>query len=301
MSFRKLSLTITLSAAFGLIACSSDSGTSSNGTSNNGTIKASCKVISEEPLVIEQSENGVTTTTTFKLVDNRVEQTLQFNINIPSGGCKDYEDDSDVDLISCSGKTIVTRDKEETSEAEFNTSKKVMKASCKESDGTLINVTNSDDDEEEEDNTPSNTKNNNVEPETNPPAKDNSESDDPVKPSNPATEDPETDDPATEDPAEPNNSATDGDDECTDGETQNLLGISMKCEGGQWVSDMEECNAENEGKTSKQSFLGLEVELVCHDGEWEEPPCNNGETKTQSFMGMDVNMKCVDGEWEADL
>ena len=54
MSFRKLSLTITLSAAFGLIACSSDSGTSSN-----GTIKASCKVISEEPLVIEQSENGV--------------------------------------------------------------------------------------------------------------------------------------------------------------------------------------------------------------------------------------------------
>ena len=153
-----------------------------------------------------------------------MEQTLQFNINIPSGGCKDYEDDSDVDLISCSGKTIVTRDKEETSEAEFNTSKKVMKASCKESDGTLINVTNSDDDEEE-DNTPSNTKNNNVEPETNPPAKDNSESDDPVKPSNPATEDPETDDPATEDPAEPNNSATDGDDECTDGETQNLLGL----------------------------------------------------------------------------
>lgn len=144
MSSRKLGLAIILSSVFGFIGCSGDSSSNAGG-SNGGSFTLSCKVVSENPLVIESTQLGITTKTTFRLKDNRLETTMEFSQNVPADECEEYEDNSDYELISCSGKKIVTLSKEELSEEAFESSMVATKTECKESNGTTVRF----DDEED--------------------------------------------------------------------------------------------------------------------------------------------------------
>lgn len=87
---------------------------------------------------------------------------------------------------------------------------------------------------------------------------------------------------------------------CTDGATANVMGVGMVCKSGEWEPDMPECTAENVGDTMTQNMMGMNVELVCTEDGWAEAPCTDGDTKTETMMGFEMKMMCVDGTWQVD-
>ena len=110
-------------ATFGFIACDDSSSSSSNGTS--------CKVVSQEPLVIETVQEGVKSETTFKLEGNKVIETIKTDRDIPEEVCNSYKNDSDYGDIECNKNTVTTTSKDELSKKEFETLKNQAINSCK--------------------------------------------------------------------------------------------------------------------------------------------------------------------------
>ena len=119
----KLAPFIALMAAFGFIACDDSSSSSSNGTS--------CKVLSQEPLVIETVQEGVKSETTFKLEGNKVIETIKADRDIPEEVCNSYKNDSDYGDIECNKNTVTMTSKDELSKNEFETLKNQAINSCK--------------------------------------------------------------------------------------------------------------------------------------------------------------------------
>jgi hypothetical protein len=109
MSFRKLGIAVVLSSAFAFIACGDDS------SSNSGET-ITCKIASKDPLVLDMDENGIHSTTTVELKENRLVETVKFDSNdhIPDSvfneifkqACDTYKQDPDYNdtTLSCSEK-----------------------------------------------------------------------------------------------------------------------------------------------------------------------------------------------------
>lgn len=123
MHTTKLASILALVAAFGFTACDDSSSSSSNGTS--------CKVTSQEPLVIETVQEGVKTVMTMKLEGNKVIETIKADRDIPDEVCNSYKNDSDYGDIECNKNTVTTTSKDEYNKSDFEILKNQAISSCK--------------------------------------------------------------------------------------------------------------------------------------------------------------------------
>lgn len=123
MHTMKLAPFIALTTAFGFIACDDSSSSSSNGTS--------CKVLSQEPLVIETVQEGVKTETSFKLEGNKIIETIKADRDIPEEVCNSHKNDSDYGNIECNKNIITTSSKDEYNDDQFAILKADAIKSCK--------------------------------------------------------------------------------------------------------------------------------------------------------------------------
>lgn len=135
MSFRKLGIAVVLSSAFAFIACGDDS------SSNSGET-ITCKIASKDPLVLDMDENGIHSTTTVELKENRLVETVKFDSNdhisdsvfneIFKQACDTYKQDPDYNdtTLSCSEKTITAISRMEWTESEFKSIKNSFKKKC---------------------------------------------------------------------------------------------------------------------------------------------------------------------------
>lgn len=110
-------------ATFGFIACDDSSSSSSNGTS--------CKIVSQEPLVIETIQEGVKVETTFKLEGDKVIETIKADRDIPEEVCNNYKNDPDYGNIECNKNLVTLTSKDDFNDDSFAILKQEAIGSCK--------------------------------------------------------------------------------------------------------------------------------------------------------------------------
>ncbi|WP_298768037.1 hypothetical protein [uncultured Fibrobacter sp.] len=335
MKIWKLGTLLSLTASFGLIACGDDSGSGAGDVSDE---PYTCEV-SDTKVVVKQNAGQYSITTTYiHNEDGTMTTRSEYGSGIPdvcSGEVAEAAKKAgDKAEMTCEDNvlTVVTSDKvsSEQFKAYAGTAAKVCEDPAAMGDPTKLSPDEEDEDDEDGDNSGS----------SNPGQTDSDGDDEGSSPSeNPGNLDQETcTDGQTidmggltmtceggewvedmEECTAANEGAKttvlgipavckDGEwepdmEECTaanEGAKTNLMGVDVVCRNGEWEPDMEECTAANEGSTTTQNVMGLEVELVCLDGEWQEAPCTEGATKQENFLGMDVTMVCEDGSWEID-
>jgi len=148
----KLGLGLALTAAFGLMACSSSS------SSDNGKVTISCKVAKESPLTIKESAGirGSVTIIYDRNEDGKMVVTYDFGSQSDADDeCEDAQKDSEFEEVTCNGKKVVEVSSETATEKEFKALVDNIKEDCIESDGQTVTIDKEgyivDDDEEEGD------------------------------------------------------------------------------------------------------------------------------------------------------
>ena len=119
----KLAPFIALTTAFGFIACDDSSSSSSNGTS--------CKVLSQEPLVIEMVKEGIKTITTFKFEGGKIIETIKVDYYVSEDICQQLQEQYPLRDIKCNKNIVTTTSEDDFNESDFEISKNRAISSCK--------------------------------------------------------------------------------------------------------------------------------------------------------------------------
>lgn len=121
-----------------VVACDDGSSSANPDTQNSDALK--CVVKSEDPLVMESSFNGVTSTEKLELREGKLFQTVKSaNPYVINENCKEFKSDSDYGEVQCEVESVVAISREEMSESIFEKFKKTFKEACESADGTKIN------------------------------------------------------------------------------------------------------------------------------------------------------------------
>lgn len=292
MNMKKWGFALSLTAAFGLMACG-DSSSNANGG------MPTCNVTSDANSVTSTSSYGGQTVITKHVIDGDYLVTSVTYKGMPNDVVEEECAEAKLDRsaeVTCEGNTITT--KVSNKGAALEILKKNAEATCKEmSSGKYI------DDDEEDDYTPSKKDNLNNDPEVIDDGSEGGDSD-PVNP-------PETN-PGS------GTSVKDivgsyGQPCSVEGEKKNDVAFGMTvpliCKNGVWDGDEEAMDemwlCSVEGSTKDTVLAGIPMTLTCEDGEWtldetssEEALKCDQEGATSVMMGLPVI--CRDGEWEMD-
>ena len=147
MNMKKLGFALSLTAAFGLMACESSSSASSD---NSDSTTPTCKVTSDASSVTTTiTKDGATITTTASIDGKFVVSTTTFT-NAPQSeidaACAEEKADDENVEVNCDGKTITAKANAHGANAKML--KVVAEETCKAIESGKLNL---DDDEEEED------------------------------------------------------------------------------------------------------------------------------------------------------
>ena len=133
-------LKILASLLLSLLAAACDDGSSSANPDTQNSDALKCVVKSEDPLVMESSFNGVTSTEKLELREGKLFQTVKSaNPYVINENCKEFKSDSDYGEVQCEVESVVAISREEMSESIFEKFKKTFKEACESADGTKIN------------------------------------------------------------------------------------------------------------------------------------------------------------------
>lgn len=276
MKIWKLGTALSLTAAFGLMACGDDS---SSGTAASGDFGYTCD-ITDTKAVVKQNAGDYSVTMTH-MIDDKGVLTVKYEYGPGyTDVCNGPEvaaltaDAVDADA-SCENNTLTIVTKEATTAEAFKEYIAGVTTVCEDPAQQSAEPVSTDDDAEGTDDAD--------------PTSSDSESTDPASSSD-------------EDDDGVSSSSIDWDaltETCTDGDSTELMGVTMVCQDGEWtVPDVPECTAANEGATAE--IAG--VAMICSDGDWEPdmPECTAAnEGATTEIMGM--AMVCSDGEWEPNM
>lgn len=294
MNMKKLGFALSLTAAFGLMACGDSSSSAGGGT-------PSCNVSSDANSVTRSMSYGGETVEVKQTIEGDYLITASTYKGMPKEAveeeCQEAKYDRNAE-VTCEGNTVTT--KVEAAGVTVAKLKSLAEGMCKDiSSG--VNM----DDEEEEDDYPSKNDIHDNGGNSNP-------IDDPID--NPI-DDP-VDDPVTN--PDPNTTVDDligsyGQPCSVEGQKKNdvVFGVNvpMICKDGAWDSDddaMEEMwSCSVEGATKDTVIAGISMTLTCDEGEWtmddsssEEMLKCDQEGAKSTLMGLPVI--CKDGEWEVD-
>ena len=292
MNMKKWGFALSLTAAFGLMACG-DSSSNANGG------MPTCNVSSDANSVTRSMSYGGETVEVKQTIEGDYLITASTYKGMPKEAveeeCQEAKYDGNAEVI-CEGNTVTT--KVEAGGMTIAKLKSLAEGMCKDiSSGVNMN------DEEEDDYTPSKKDNLNNNPEVIDDGSEGGDSD-PVNP-------PETN---------PGSGTSVKDivgsygQPCSgEGEKKNDVAFGMTvpliCKNGVWdgdeeaMDDMWLCSVE--GSTKDTVLAGIPMTLTCEDGEWtldetssdEALKCDQ-EGATSVVMGFPV--VCRDGEWEMD-
>jgi hypothetical protein len=290
MNMKKLGFALSLTAAFGLMACGDSSSSASGGT-------PSCNVSSDANSVTRSMSYGGETVEVKQTIEGDYLITASTYKGMPKEAveeeCQEAKYDRNAE-VTCEGNTVTT--KVEAGGMTIAKLKSLAEGMCKDiSSG--VNM----DDEEEEDDYPSKNDIHDNGGNSNP-------IDDPID--NPI------DDPVTN--PDPNTTVDDligsyGQPCSVEGQKKNdvVFGVNVRmiCKDGAWDSDddaMEEMwSCSVEGATKDTVIAGISMTLTCDEGEWtmddsssEEMLKCDQEGAKSTLMGLPVI--CKDGEWEVD-
>lgn len=297
MNMKKLGFALSLTAAFGLMACGDSSSSASGGT-------PSCNVSSDANSVTRSMSYGGETVEVKQTIEGDYLITASTYKGMPKEAveeeCQEAKYDRNAE-VTCEGNTVTT--KVEAAGMTIAKLKSLAEGMCKD----ISSGVNMDD---EEDDYPS--KKNSLDNDT--PVYEGSDGgnsdpiDDPID--NPI-DDPVTDpDPKTD----VNNPMGSYNQPCSvEGEKKIDVVFGMEapliCKDGFWDADEEAMEAglvcSTEGATKDTVIAGLSMTLTCDEGEWtldedaaqDMLKCNQEGAKS-TMMGMPVI--CQDGEWELD-
>ena len=297
MNMKKLGFALSLTAAFGLMACGDSSSSASGGT-------PSCNVSSDANSVTRSMSYGGETVEVKQTIEGDYLITASTYKGMPKEAveeeCQEAKYDRNAE-VSCEGNTVTT--KVEAAGVTVAKLKSLAEGMCKD----ISSGVNMDD---EEDDYPS--KKNSLDNDT--PVYEGSDGgnsnpiDDPID--NPI-DDPVTDpDPKTD----VNNPMGSYNQPCSvEGEKKIDVVFGMEapliCKDGFWDADEEAMEAglvcSTEGAKKDTVIAGLSMTLTCDEGEWtldedaaqDMLKCNQEGAKS-TMMGMPVI--CQDGEWELD-
>lgn len=282
MKLWKLGTALSLTAAFGLLACGDDS---SGGTAASDDLGYTCD-ITDTKAVVKQNAGDYSVTMTH-MIDDKGVLTVKYEYGPGyTDVCNGPEvaaltaDAEDADA-SCEDNTLTIVTKEATTAEEFKEYLAAVTTVCEDPVKQSAEPASTDDDTEGDG-------------EADPTSSD-SESTDPASSSDEAAPASSADEDAVSSSSVDWGALTET---CTDGATTELMGVTMVCQDGEWVSDIPECTAANEGATAE--IAG--VAMICSDGDWEPdmPECtaeNVGATMTQEAMGMPLELKCTEDGW----
>lgn len=297
MNMKKLGFALSLTAAFGLMACGDSSSSASGGT-------PSCNVSSDANSVTRSMSYGGETVEVKQTIEGDYLITASTYKGMPKEAveeeCQEAKYDRNAE-VTCEGNTVTT--KVEAAGVTVAKLKSLAEGMCKD----ISSGVNMDD---EEDDYPS--KKNSLDNDT--PVYEGSDGgnsdpiDDPID--NPI-DDPVTDpDPKTD----VNNPMGSYNQPCSvEGEKKIDVVFGMEapliCKDGFWDADEEAMEAglvcSTEGAKKDTVIAGLSMTLTCDEGEWtldedaaqDMLKCNQEGAKS-TMMGMPVI--CQDGEWELD-
>lgn len=308
MNMKKMGIALSLTAAFGLMACDDSSSASSD---NNSNANPTCSVSSDKNSVTTtMTKDGMTATMVAKIEDGYVVSTTTFT-NTPKAeideACADEKADEDNVEVTCKDNVITTKMKADG--ITLSTIKAGAEYGCKAAESGEIDL--DDDDAKPEQQNQSEEKQDQGEKA---PVDDN-QGNEPADDGEPDAEDSSSDDnqggnvlPGLED-LDLGDVGTDCSEE---GATKNgnVMGMEMPlvCTDGSWVVDEDaaeeifSCTAEEEGSKKQMDVAGVTMDMVCEDGEWiaDQSCSEEGATKTMVVMDMSLDMVCRDGEWVSD-
>ncbi len=118
---------VALAASVFLMACGDDSSDSFGG----GAKEDYCNVISEDPLVVETSEDGVYSKTSFDFKDSKVRETIKLNSSEATElACSNYKSDPDYSSVVCEDNTVIAVGGKDFSYSEFEIFKQLVIDAC---------------------------------------------------------------------------------------------------------------------------------------------------------------------------
>ena len=312
MNMKKLGFALSLTAAFGLMACESSSSASSD---NSDSTTPTCKVTSDASSVTTTiTKDGATITTTASIDGKFVVSTTTFT-NAPQdeidAACAEEKADDENVEVNCDGKTITA--KTNAHGATVALLKTGAEYTCKAIESGKLNL----DEEEEEEDLPEQ-------------QNQSGDGDDNQGGKTKVDDDQGSEDPSDDDSSVKTNPDEDDDDDSDDigfnlgdliqtceneGETKTestFLGIDipMICQDGYWQEDEETIETltycETEGATKDTLIANKTITLTCEENEWtmsdedaeEMMKCDN-EGEKQSLQGMPLI--CKEGKWDVDL
>jgi hypothetical protein len=308
MNMKKMGIALSLTAAFGLMACD-DSSSASSENKDNGA-NPTCSVSSDKNSVTTtMTKDGMTATMVAKIEDGYVVSTTTFT-NTPKAeideACADEKADEDNVEVTCKDNVITT--KMEADGITLSTIKAGADYGCKAAESGKFDIDADDDDD--------------AKPEQ------QNQSEEKQDQGNKVSVDDQDSEPA--DDGEPNEDVSSDDEnqggsvlpgledldlgdvgtDCSEeGATKNgnVMGMDMPlvCTDGSWIVDEEaaeemlSCTAEEEGSKKQMDVAGVTMDMVCEDGEWVADQSCSEEGATKEMMGFP--MVCQDGEWTMNM
>lgn len=313
MNMKKMGIALSLTAAFGLMACD-DSSSASSENKDNGA-NPTCSVSSDKNSVTTtMTKDGMTATMVAKIEDGYVVSTTTFT-NTPKAeideACADEKADEENVEVTCKDNVITT--KMEADGITLSTIKAGADYGCKAAESGKFDLDDDDEDEaKDEQQEQSNDKDDN---QGNKVSVDDNQGNEPADDGEPDAEDSSSVDNQGGNVL-PGLEGLDLGDVGTDCSEEgakkdgNVMGmnVTLVCTEGAWTVDedaMEEmmsCSAEEEGTKKQMDVAGVTMDMVCEDGEWvaDQSCSEEGATKTMEVMGLSVDMVCHDGEWVSD-
>ena len=315
MNMKKWGVALSLTAAFGLMACDDSSSASSD---NNSNANPTCSVSSDKNSVTTtMTKDGMTATMVAKIEDGYVVSTTTFT-NTPKAeideACADEKADEDNVEVTCKDNTVTTKMKADG--ITLALIKTGAEYGCKAAESGEIDIDADDDDD--------------AKPEQ---QNQSGDGDDNQGGKTKVDDDQGSEDPSDDDSSVKTNPDEDDDDD-SDFNLEDLgldlgdlgttcdkagatkegnvggMNVTLVCEEGYWTVDeeaMEEmfsCTAEEEGSKKQMEVGGTTVDMICEDGEWTaDYSCTaeeEGQTKTMEVMGLSMDLVCHDGEWVSD-
>jgi hypothetical protein len=309
MNMKKMGIALSLTAAFGLMACD-DSSSASSENKDNGA-NPTCSVSSDKNSVTTtMTKDGMTATMVAKIEDGYVVSTTTFT-NTPKAeideACADEKADEENVEVTCKDNTVTTKMKADG--ITLSTIKAGADYGCKAAESGKFDL--NDDDEDEAKDEQQNQSEEKQDQGEKAPVDDNqgNESADDGEPN----EDDSSDDENQGGNVLPGLEGLDLGDVGTDcseeGATKNgnVMGMDMPlvCTDGSWIVDEEaaeemlSCTAEEEGSKKQMDVAGVTMDMVCEDGEWVADQSCSEEGATKEMMGFP--MVCQDGEWTMNM
>ena len=307
MISRKLALALSLTAAFGMLACDDSSSSPSNDTPDPSQVKVDCNVSTSGNSVTVKygvESVGEMITTTFELDGDKIIETFvedyttsTLSAAIVDEACDKAKKENKDAEITCSGKKITVVTTEDAEGQTLDDLKEMGDGMCEAIKGN-VNIDPEEDDDPDEEG-----------PGEEGPGKDGPGEDGPGK------DGPGEDGPGKDGPGE----AGPGEDmmKCDrDGETKEVgvgdFKTTMICKDGNWAVDSSSADqyaCDEEGATKDMDMGGLTMKMVCEDGAWTPSEdamddllkCDEeGATKDLDMGGLTMKMVCVEGEWTVD-